>query len=201
MAKEPKMVTCKHCGAEIAAGAKTCPQCGGKNKKPFYKNPLIIALIVVAIIAVAASVGGNDPSNSNQGNNNTISNNSDGNTSTNNTSESNSPEITYTAYEVSELMSDLHTNAMKASDKYDHQYVELTGRLAVIDSDGKYIGLFQTDDDYALIGVTSYIKSDEQKAVIKECDIGDILIVKGKITDVGEIMGYTLNIDEISKAG
>lgn len=37
MAKEPKMVTCKHCGAEIAAGAKTCPQCGGKNKKPFYK--------------------------------------------------------------------------------------------------------------------------------------------------------------------
>lgn len=34
-----------------------------------------------------------------------------------------------------------------------------------------------------------------------ECDIGDILIVKGKITDVGEIMGYTLNIDEISKAG
>lgn len=58
MAKEPKMVTCKHCGAEIAAGAKTCPQCGGKNKKPFYKNPLIIALIVVVIIAVAASVGG-----------------------------------------------------------------------------------------------------------------------------------------------
>ena len=57
MAKEPKMVTCKHCGAEIAAGAKTCPQCGGKNKKPFYKNPLIIALIVVVIIAVAASVG------------------------------------------------------------------------------------------------------------------------------------------------
>ena len=80
MAKESKMVTCKHCGAEIAAGAKTCPQCGGKNKKPFYKNPLIIALIVAVIIAVAASMGGNDPSNSNQGNNNTISNNSDGNT-------------------------------------------------------------------------------------------------------------------------
>ncbi len=28
MAKEPKMVTCKHCGAEIAASAKACPKCG-----------------------------------------------------------------------------------------------------------------------------------------------------------------------------
>lgn len=27
MAKEPKMVTCKHCGAEIAASAKACPKC------------------------------------------------------------------------------------------------------------------------------------------------------------------------------
>lgn len=185
MAKEPKMVTCKHCGAEIAAGAKTCPQCGGKNKKPFYKNPLIIALIVVVIIAVAAGVGGDNPSNS----------------GTNVASETKNPEITYTAYEVSELMSDLHANALKASDKYDNQHVELTGRLAVIDSDGKYIGLFQTDDDYALVGVQCYLKSDEQKAAIKDYNIGDMLIVKGKITDVGEIMGYTLNIDEISKAG
>ena len=198
MAKEPKMVTCKHCGAEIAAGAKTCPQCGGKNKKPFYKNPLIIALIVVVIIAVAASVGGNDPSNSNQGNNNTISNNSDGNT--NNTSESNSPEITYTAYNMSELMSDLETNAMKASDKYKGQYVEITGRLDAIDSDGAYITL-DAADNYTLANITCYIRATEQKDVIMDATIGDTLIVKGKITDVGDVMGYFLNIDEISKAG
>lgn len=53
MAKEPKMVTCKHCGAEIAASAKACPKCGGKNKKPFYKNPLLIALGVIVIIIAA----------------------------------------------------------------------------------------------------------------------------------------------------
>lgn len=58
MAKEPKMVTCKHCGAEIAASAKTCPKCGGKNKKPFYKNPLLIALVVIVIIIAAATSGG-----------------------------------------------------------------------------------------------------------------------------------------------
>ena len=53
MAKEPKMVTCKHCGAEIAASAKACPKCRGKNKKPFYKNPLLIALVVIVIIIAA----------------------------------------------------------------------------------------------------------------------------------------------------
>ena len=189
MAKESKMVTCKHCGAEIAAGAKTCPQCGGKNKKPFYKNPLIIALIVAVIIAVAASMGGNDPSNSNQGNNNTISNNSDGNTSTNNT-----------AYNMSELMSDLETNAMKASDKYKGQYVEITGRLDAIDSDGAYITL-DAADNYTLANITCYIRATEQKDVIMDATIGDTLIVKGKITDVGDVMGYFLNIDEITKAG
>lgn len=198
MSKEPKMVTCKHCGAEIAAGAKTCPQCGGKNKKPFYKNPLIIALIVVVIIAVAASIGGETPDNSNQSNNNAVSNNSGD--SANNTSETKSPEITYTAYDVSELMSDLETNAMKASDKYKGQYVEITGRLAAIDSDGEYITL-DAADNYTLANITCYIRATEQKDVIMDATIGDTLIVKGKITDVGEIMGYTLNIDEISKAG
>lgn len=34
-----------------------------------------------------------------------------------------------------------------------------------------------------------------------DATIGDTLIVKGKITDVGDVMGYFLNIDEISKAG
>lgn len=57
MAKGPKLVTCRHCGAEIAASAKTCPQCGGKNKKPFYKNPLLIALVVIVMIVAAATSG------------------------------------------------------------------------------------------------------------------------------------------------
>ena len=29
-----KLVKCKHCGARIAATAKTCPQCGGENTPP-----------------------------------------------------------------------------------------------------------------------------------------------------------------------
>ena len=32
-----KLTTCKSCGEEIAKSAKTCPKCGGKNKKPIFK--------------------------------------------------------------------------------------------------------------------------------------------------------------------
>ena len=71
MAKEPKMVTCKHCGAEIAASAKACPKCGGKNKKPFYKNPLLIALVVIVIIIAVATSGGDKDSGGTNGGNTT----------------------------------------------------------------------------------------------------------------------------------
>lgn len=187
MAKEPKMVTCKHCGAEIAASAKTCPQCGGKNKKPFYKNPLIIALVVVVIIIAITSAGGDEQSG-------TI-----GGGQESGTSEVKQTEIVYTAYSVSELMSDLDSNALKAADKYKGQYVELTGELKVIDSSGDYISLFG-DDDFDFVGVTCYIKSDEQKSVVMDAEIGDTLVVKGKITDVGEVLGYQLYIDTMAKA-
>ena len=185
MAKEPKMVTCKHCGAEIAASAKTCPKCGGKNKKPFYKNPLLITLVIIVIIIAAATSGGDKGSGETSG----------GNT----TAESKKPEITYTAYDVSELMNDLDANALKAADKYKGQYVELTGKLSVIDSSGKYISIFPDDGSIRVVGVQCSLKSDEQTKTIMDCTIGDTLIVKGKITDVGEVMGYTLNIDEVSK--
>lgn len=48
MAKS-KMTTCKHCGAEIAASAKVCPHCGGKNKPPFSALRTIIAVIFILV--------------------------------------------------------------------------------------------------------------------------------------------------------
>ena len=197
MSKENQKVTCKRCGAELAAGAKFCPQCGVKHKAPFYKRPWFIVLIVIIVIA---AIGGSRGSKSTQKNNQrnpqaTISNNN-----TNTRSESQTSEITYTAYEVSELMNDLDRNALSASEKYSDQYVELTGRLDVIDSSGKYISIVPTDDDFAILGVMCYIRSDEQKAAVMDMATGDTLIVKGGITKVGEVLGYHLDIDEVAKA-
>lgn len=197
MPKENKMVTCKHCGAEIAASAKVCPQCGGKNKKPLYKRPWFIAVIAIIIIGAIGSAGGDKTSNE-AGENDTQVTTSE---NTNNTQpESETPEITYTAYAVSELMDDLNGNARKAADKYKDQYVELTGRLNVIDSSGKYISIVSTEDEFAILGVQCYIKSEEQKSAVMDMSIGDTLVVKGKIKDVGEVMGYSLDIDEVVKA-
>lgn len=58
MAKN-KMTTCKHCGAEIAASAKVCPQCGGKNKPPIYKRWWFIAIIVLIVLS---AIGGSSSS-------------------------------------------------------------------------------------------------------------------------------------------
>lgn len=62
MAKS-KMTTCKHCGAEIAASAKVCPHCGGKNKPPIYKRWWFIAIIVLIVLsAIGGSGSGSDSS-------------------------------------------------------------------------------------------------------------------------------------------
>lgn len=185
MAKD-KMTTCKHCGQEIAASAKVCPHCGGKNKPPIYKRWWFIAIIVIIVLAAIGGSGSSDSSGSTSS------------TATSKTAVSTSSEaaIEYTAYTVTELSEDLDSNALKAADKYKGQYVELTGRLSVIDSNGKYISIVDSTDEWAITGVQCYIKNDEQKQVVMDMSIGDEIVVKGKITDVGEVLGYFLDMTE-----
>ena len=61
MAKS-KMTTCKHCGAEIAASAKVCPHCGGKNKPPIYKRWWFMAIIVLIVLSAIGGSGGSSDS-------------------------------------------------------------------------------------------------------------------------------------------
>lgn len=108
-------------------------------------------------------------------------------------------QVTYTQYSVATLMQDLDKNALKAAKKYKGQSVELTGRLHVIDSEGRYISIVPTNNDFAIIGVTCSIRNNKQKDIVADMNVGDIIVVKGKIDDVGEVMGYSLDIDEIRK--
>ncbi len=62
--ENPKMKTCKHCGAEIAKSAKVCPNCGGKNKKPIFLRWWFIALVVLILIGMIG--GGGSKSGSTQ---------------------------------------------------------------------------------------------------------------------------------------
>lgn len=91
-----KLTICKHCGAEIAKSAKTCPNCGGKNKKPIFLRPWFIILVVVIIISVFGSKGASDKNDSlkigtvGEKNSTVSSTNDSSNTSTNKSSDKNS---------------------------------------------------------------------------------------------------------------
>ena len=61
-----KMKNCKSCGKEIASNAKICPNCGVKNKKPFYKA--VWFWIIVVIIGVVIAGGGNGESSNKETN-------------------------------------------------------------------------------------------------------------------------------------
>lgn len=57
----PKLIECKYCGHQIAKGAKTCPNCGAKNKKPFYSRWWFWILIIIFLFGMIPA----DESNSN----------------------------------------------------------------------------------------------------------------------------------------
>lgn len=192
MAAERKMSACKHCGAEIAANAKVCPKCGGKNKRPLYKRPWFLVLAALLALAIVGNLGGQsqDPAPEEDA----------GTTAQENLAPADTErgeEPVYTACSVSEMMELLGNNALKASEQYEGQYMEVTGRLAVIDSDGKYIALYPQNNDFSIIGVQCYIKNEAQRTAVMELSVGDTVTVKGKITGVGEVLGYSLDIDEI----
>lgn len=147
-----------------------------------------VVLAVVAI-GVIGAVGGNSDSNT--------TSSSSTSAKTESTKEVDTPTpIEYTAVSVNDMMSDLDNNAMGASDKYKGKYLEITGKLSNIDAAGKYIDLM-ADGDFEIIGVQCYIKNDDQKSKIASMSKGDTVTLKGKCTDVGEVLGYSLNIEEI----
>lgn len=147
--------------------------------------------VVLAVVAVGVigAVGGNSDSNT--------TSSSSTSTKTESTKEVDTPTpIEYTAVSVNDMMSDLDSNAMGASDKYKGKYLEITGKLSNIDAAGKYIDLM-ADGDFEIIGVQCYIKNDDQKSKIASMSKGDTVTLKGKCTDVGEVLGYSLDIEEI----
>ena len=42
------------------------------------------------------------------------------------------------------------------------------------------------------------IKNEDQRDYLMEKSVGDTVTIKGKITDIGEFLGYIIKIDEIN---
>lgn len=105
--------------------------------------------------------------------------------------------VEYTPVDIDTLEDALDNNAAAAKDTYNGKYFAVTGRLSVIDSDLKYISIVSTTDEWDIIGIHCTIKNEKTKEVVKTLSKDQIITVKGKITDVGEVLGYYLDIDEI----
>ena len=203
-----KMKNCQTCGAEIASNAKTCPKCGAKNKPPFYKKWWFYVIIVVIICGAVA--GGNQSDSPNTDSTapatppkETVAPSDNAETEIQQPEPEPEPEpepVSYTHYPVTELFDTLSNNALKAEKTFQDQYVEIEGYLSTIDSDGKYIAVGADPEnwDYMLQSVQCYVKSDEQLNQIIEMSAGDPIVVRGKIKDVGELLGFQMDIDSIN---
>ena len=107
--------------------------------------------------------------------------------------------ITYQEYDIDIMLDELENNALSASEKYKGKNIEIKGKLETIDSSGKYISVKSITKNSIFSTIRCDIKDDSQKTEIMKLNKGDVIIVKGKIKSVGEIIGYSLDISEIQK--
>lgn len=169
--KENEVKKCKHCQSDIPKKAKICPNC---RKKQGGKLKFIIAWIFLIIIAIALIGGGDDSSKKEE------------------------KDIEYNKVDIQAMYDDLENNPAAAAEKYKDTYIEFSGSMDVIDSDLAYIGVMPTEGLH-IVSVRCKLKDDTQKDFVKSAAKGDIVTVKGKCTEVGEIMGYTVEVKELTK--
>lgn len=204
-----KMTTCKSCNVPIAKSAKHCPSCGAKNKKPVYLRWWFIVIAIIVAIGVISSLGGED-SDTAAGTGSTTTtlaagvdtSSAEAGAASTEPAKTEAVETTTeapksaTVVSAEELVNALENNALKAANTYKGEYVEITGKLANIDSSGKYFTIDPITSDYNFTFIMCYIKS-EHLEVVSDLDKGQEVTVIGTIKDVGEVMGYSVDVESI----
>lgn len=160
---------------------KICKTCGKEIAKSAKvcpncgakkKSPIkYVILAVIALVIIGAFAGGGDKEEP--------------------------KDIEYTSYSIASLNKMLEENAMQAEELED-TYIETTGIISVIDSDGEYISITDPEDEWDIVGIQCYLKDDDQKELVKSLKKGSTVTVKGKVSDVGEVMGYMMDLTELS---
>lgn len=188
------MTTCQSCGAEISAKGKVvCPSCGRLHKKPIYKRTWFIVLAVIFVLGIIGNLGSDDDDTKSP---------SQSDRSVNTTENEKIIEVAVEEVKipivitVDDLIEALDKNALKASNTYKNQYVELTGKLVNIDSAGNYFSIGILKDKFSLHRVLCKIDEKHLDAVMNFEDGQDVTVI-GTITIVGEVLGYTLEVESI----
>lgn len=109
------------------------------------------------------------------------------------------PQIQYEQVDLKAMLDELDANAMRAEQKYQGKLIEITGEIRSFDSDGKYIsiipcGASKLTFDTVLCNLTD----PTHKAFLLEKSVGDVVTIRGKVVTIGEVIGYSVRIAEIS---
>lgn len=178
---------CKKCKKEIADDAVACAHCGAKAtaKKSILKKWWFWVILVVLIAIISSAGNGNESSVGDDQKPVT-------------TTSQEQATISYETVNLEDMFSELQENAMKAEEKYKKKNVELTAKIKIFDSDGSYITVEPvTADEWNFESAMCYIKTQEQKEYLMEKSVGDTITVRGQIKSVGEVLGYSLDIEEV----
>lgn len=160
-----------------------------KKKKHTVLKVIGIVFAVFLIIGIIGILGSDDTGSSGPGSS----------AAAVATSKPTSTPITYTSVDAQKLIDDLKANALNASNTYKGQYLSVTGQVSNIDASGQYIDIDPIGAQFNLTFIQCYIKTDDVRNVVASLSKGDVVTVSGKCDDVGEVMGYSINIDSISK--
>ncbi|MBQ7661664.1 MAG: hypothetical protein IJS44_06370 [Clostridia bacterium] len=199
------MTKCQACGQEIAKTATACPACGAKVKKPIFKKWWFWVIVGVVVLSAISAASGNKkatPTSQNQAETAPQVQAAAPSVTTAATAQmTESKVIEYTPYDCIALFDELAKNALRAEQAHQDEYVEVTGYIHGFDSDGKYftVGARENDYDHLFDSITCYFKNDTQRETAIQMDKYDKITIRGKITSIGEVLGYRIDVDEIIK--
>ena len=105
--------------------------------------------------------------------------------------------VDYAEADIDVLINEAKNNAAKANKNYKGKNVKITGgRVSNIESEGRYI-VIEGSEQFSLLHVQCYPQNKSVKDAMLDLNKDQAITVYGKIKDVGEIMGYSLDLVKI----
>ena len=188
------MIICKHCGQPISDKSKVCPFCGGNVKIPFYDKTWFHILLVLIIFAGIDYVIRNpDPKPTIYRTPIVESAEASSQSSVDPVEETDEQETAeYSSESLSKMIDMVEDYPIKAEEEYTGKYIQVSGYLDTVDSDGKYFTIVSDPDDFTLLDNIhwSMDKDSDVYDFIKDTKEGSYITVCGEITDVGETIYY-----------
>ena len=160
---------CRNCKNDISSKVMTCPYCGVKVKK---KHFLLWFLLIILILW---GFGFFSPS----------------------ASKPNPATIDFQQVNFVELFDALDENAYAAKSTYMDMYVEFSGFVRAIDSDGVYFSVVPDSDYLSLKSVHCSVDKELRETILTFIKVDSDVTVRAQIYDVGEILGYIVDVYEV----